>query len=319
MALSAGTRLGPYEILAPIDAGGMGAVYRARDARLDRRAAIKLAREKFTERFEREARAVAALNHPHICTLYDVAFSPRVRRLPFALLLLALAAVVAFSQESAGPATRIDTQGEWQGPLTVMVEDDFTRGASRTRFWMETDGERVEVHFASNPEGLTSGEIVKVRGIRIGNQIAATLTGISQRAAGASTCGPIGEQKIAILMIEFPGVPFPTSVVTAAELHEIYFSNTQLSLDAYWREASYGQTFATGDVFGPFTLNRNYDFFMQQFEGLQAAINAADSTVDFTVYNHVVVIWPLPGVSGWGGRRRLLDAELPEQRAVRGN
>ncbi len=72
MALSAGTRLGPYEIVAAIGAGGMGEVYKARDARLDRIVAIKISQEKFSERFEREARAVAALNHPHICTLYDI-------------------------------------------------------------------------------------------------------------------------------------------------------------------------------------------------------------------------------------------------------
>jgi serine/threonine protein kinase len=64
--------LGRYEILAPIGAGGMGEVYRARDTRLDRIVAVKVAKEKFSERFEREAQAVAALNHPHICTLYDV-------------------------------------------------------------------------------------------------------------------------------------------------------------------------------------------------------------------------------------------------------
>ena len=72
MALSAGTRLGPYEILSPIGAGGMGEVYKARDTRLDRIVAIKVSKEKFSERFEHEARAIAALNHPHICTLYDV-------------------------------------------------------------------------------------------------------------------------------------------------------------------------------------------------------------------------------------------------------
>src|SRR5216683_3222696 len=72
MALATGTRLGPYEILAPIGAGGMGEVYKARDTRLDRIVAIKVSQEKFSERFEREARAVAALNHPHICQLYDV-------------------------------------------------------------------------------------------------------------------------------------------------------------------------------------------------------------------------------------------------------
>src|SRR5215472_14022675 len=72
MSLSVGERLGPYQILAPIGAGGMGEVWKARDTRLDRTVAIKVAKEKFSERFEREARAVAALNHPHICTLHDV-------------------------------------------------------------------------------------------------------------------------------------------------------------------------------------------------------------------------------------------------------
>src|SRR5579864_3683991 len=72
MSLSAGYRLGPYEVLAPIGAGGMGEVWKARDTRLDRTVAIKISKQQFSERFEREARAVAALNHPHICQLYDV-------------------------------------------------------------------------------------------------------------------------------------------------------------------------------------------------------------------------------------------------------
>src|SRR5258708_2500594 len=67
-----GDRLGPYEVLAQIGAGGMGEVYKARDTRLDRIVAVKVSKQEFSERFEREARAVAALNHPHICTLYDV-------------------------------------------------------------------------------------------------------------------------------------------------------------------------------------------------------------------------------------------------------
>jgi eukaryotic-like serine/threonine-protein kinase len=78
VALGPGVRLGPYEIQAAIGAGGMGEVYRARDTRLDRTVAIKVLPEHVNhdpmlrERFEREARAVAALNHPHICTLHDV-------------------------------------------------------------------------------------------------------------------------------------------------------------------------------------------------------------------------------------------------------
>src|SRR5690349_5480917 len=72
MPLSAGDKLGPYEILELIGKGGMGEVYRAHDPRLGRDVAIKVSAERFSERFEREARAVAALNHPNICTLYDV-------------------------------------------------------------------------------------------------------------------------------------------------------------------------------------------------------------------------------------------------------
>ena len=72
MELKPGARLGPYEILSRIGEGGMGQVWKARDTRLDRIVAIKTSAARFSERFEREARAVAALNHPHICTLYDV-------------------------------------------------------------------------------------------------------------------------------------------------------------------------------------------------------------------------------------------------------
>lgn len=72
MPLSAGEHLGPYEILAPIGKGGMGEVYRAHDPRLKRDVAIKVSEAQFSERFEREAQAIAALNHPNICHIYDV-------------------------------------------------------------------------------------------------------------------------------------------------------------------------------------------------------------------------------------------------------
>jgi serine/threonine protein kinase len=78
LALAAGTHLGPYEILEPLGAGGMGEVYRARDTRLDRTVAIKVlpaalaADPQLKARFEREARAISALAHPNICTLHDI-------------------------------------------------------------------------------------------------------------------------------------------------------------------------------------------------------------------------------------------------------
>jgi Tol biopolymer transport system component/predicted Ser/Thr protein kinase len=72
MPVASGTKLGPYEILASIGAGGMGEVYRAHDSRLKRDVAIKVSAAQFSERFEREAKAIAALNHPNICQIYDV-------------------------------------------------------------------------------------------------------------------------------------------------------------------------------------------------------------------------------------------------------
>ncbi len=71
-AVTPGTQLGPYKIEGPLAAGGMGEVFRGVDTRLGRSVAVKTSREQFSERFNREARAISALNHPHICTLYDV-------------------------------------------------------------------------------------------------------------------------------------------------------------------------------------------------------------------------------------------------------
>ena len=83
MSLSPGTRLGPYAVIAKIGEGGMGEVYKATDTRLDRTVAIKILPEHVAsdpdlrQRFEREAKTISSLNHPHICTLYDIGGDPQ--------------------------------------------------------------------------------------------------------------------------------------------------------------------------------------------------------------------------------------------------
>jgi serine/threonine protein kinase len=107
MALSAGTRLGPYEILAPLGAGGMGHVYTARDTRLGRTVAVKVLAEDFTldpvflKRFEREARSISSLNHPHICVLHDVGRQDAIEY----LVMEHLEGVTLSARLAAGPFT----------------------------------------------------------------------------------------------------------------------------------------------------------------------------------------------------------------------
>ena len=92
MTLTAGTRLGPYEILASIGAGGMGEVYKARDTRLERTVAVKVLRSQMAssprvrQRFEREAKTISQLSHPHICALYDVGREGEIEYLVMELL-----------------------------------------------------------------------------------------------------------------------------------------------------------------------------------------------------------------------------------------
>src|SRR5260221_1824561 len=129
MSLAAGTRLGPYEILVPIGAGGMGKVYRARDARLERDVAIKVLpshlsdNPELKQRFEREAKAISQLTHPHICTLYDVGYQDGVDFLVMELLEgqtladrldrgpLAVEQVLKFGIEIAGALDRAHRAG----------------------------------------------------------------------------------------------------------------------------------------------------------------------------------------------------------------
>ncbi len=87
MTLASGTRLGPYEILSPLGAGGMGEVYKARDTRLERTVAVKVLPDRLSQseevrqRFEREAKTISQLSHPHICALYDVGHQDSVEYL----------------------------------------------------------------------------------------------------------------------------------------------------------------------------------------------------------------------------------------------
>src|SRR5450631_2964518 len=109
MPLSVGEKLGPYEILSPIGAGGMGDVYKARDTRLDRIVAIKVSKTEFSERFEREAQAIAALNHQarrSPCNSCEGAPPASVSDRPAAMLNDSSMKTGAIAMKKAGPEKR---------------------------------------------------------------------------------------------------------------------------------------------------------------------------------------------------------------------
>jgi M6 family metalloprotease-like protein len=123
--------------------------------------------------------------------------------------------------------------------------------------------------------------------------------------AVASPCTAIGEQKFAIILAEFPGIPFPYQFTTPDQVFDLFQSTDKVSLDSVLREQSSGRAWATSKMAGPFLLDRNYDRSREWPEGIQAALRAAEPYIDFREYNRVVVVWPVSGISGFVGLSRV--------------
>jgi serine/threonine protein kinase len=168
MPLSAGDKLGPYEILASIGAGGMGQVYRAQDSRLNRDVAIKVSGEQFSERFESEAKAIAALNHPNICQIYDVGPNYLV-------------------MEYIDGRPIVDC-----GQPQALVPDEALRLARQIAAALEAAHSKGIIHRDLKPANIlaTSGGIVKLLDFGLAKQSAGTLTeGGTQTMGGANSVG----------------------------------------------------------------------------------------------------------------------------------
>ncbi|HEY1220545.1 MAG: Ig-like domain-containing protein [Bryobacteraceae bacterium] len=194
-------------------------------------------------------------------------------------------------------------RGQWEGTIEAVISDDFAQARSSTRWYLNTGQERVEMFFAGETPRRT-GIHVRVEGTRLGNRL--TVMAIKQEplatgGSGALTCTTVGPQNIAVLMLTMPSNRSFPAAYTPANLQEAFFgsaidtSDTQ-SLNGYWKEMSYGQTSATGQVFGPFALSQDYTYATQS--GLAtAAVNAADSTVDFTQFTRIALVFP---IQSWG-------------------
>ncbi len=200
-----------------------------------------------------------------------------------------------------GAGTLLEERGEWTGPLVTSIADDFAHGRSRTTRVIRVQGRAVSLFWKSSGAAGCSPSAT-VRGIRLGDRIAAISGEVSVDAT--SPCTNTGDQKTVVLLINYKSTPL-TSGYTASYVNNIFFGPAP-SVSDYWREASYGSTFASGDVFGPFTLDADYTC-AQTEEILQAAIQAADATVDFTAYQHIFLILPVNASQycGWDGLAQL--------------
>ena len=186
-------------------------------------------------------------------------------------------------------ASRLEAAGTWEGEVETVIFDRPDLSTHRTVYRMNVGGETYDIHFAKDePVGLKCRDRLQVRGVRVGSNVAAA-DGNIQTVAAAGVCNPIGTQSSAVLLVTFPGVPAPS--ITPAAVYDKFFTTSGHSVSEFWREASYGVTSTTGNVFGWYTLDAVYT--CDQYAAMRAAaIRAADRDVNFTQYNRIFILFP---------------------------
>lgn len=177
----------------------------------------------------------------------------------------------------------------FEGMASALVEDDFETHTSIHKWRLTGDSVR-EVFFASDAPALSCESNAAVEGYELRGRIVATSAQV--KTGAISACLTTGVQKVAVIMVQFPSQALPAAI-TKPMLTSALFGATR-SIDAFWREASYGKTSATGDVFGPITLAADYT--CDQADAiLTATLTAASATVNLTAYNRIVMVIPQRG------------------------
>ena len=237
-------------------------------------------------------------------------FSALIASDPAAAASLALPQDIVQQLQADAPAGTVESRGEWRGHLTSTVADDFEHHRSHARWYLNTPAGNIELFFGGHPAPPLA-KAMTIRGVRLGDRLAVEssaatdprlVLGDTATASAQAPCTTTGPQHIAVLMLTMPSNPtFPTGY-TAASLREAFFgsasdTSNMSSLNGFWKEVSYGQTSATGQVFGPFALTQDYTYDTQS--GLSTeAIQIADQTVDLTQFTRLALVFP---ISSWGG------------------
>ncbi len=195
-------------------------------------------------------------------------------------------------------ADLLETHGSWQGTVQTRVFDHPDMQTHEVVHRLNTGSQTLDVYLAGPEFESQCGDIVVFEGVRQAETVAAATATVSTRAA-TTACSPTGQQNTVVLLVTFPGVT-PTAGVTTQTVYSAVFGTSGRSLDGFWREASYDRAWATGNVYGWYTLDAAYTC-DQPDQMLAAAIKAADADVNFQNYTRVVVVFPNPGSCSYAG------------------
>jgi len=184
----------------------------------------------------------------------------------------------------------LEWHGTWKGEIEQWVFDDASL-LSRTVTRLRAGQQDLELHFAGpNQERIQSGDVLEATGVVLGSKMVVASSTV-QAITTAQTCSTTGVQNTAVLLVTFPGVTLP-STVTPQTVHDTFFGSGGHSLDGFWREASYGKTSATGDVFGQYTLDRSYSCNEASLMRDAAISMATSAGANFQDYTRVFIVYP---------------------------
>ncbi len=212
-----------------------------------------------------------------------------------------LALALALALGPATPAARAagdapNAQGTWNGEIERLIADDLEHGRS----W-----EILQFRQNGRARPLQLGDTSLFPSLEPGSaRVTGTLTAAGITASfieplgSASACATTGEQKVAVLLFKLPSSPPQTA--TPESVRAEFFSTTEPSLSTYWLEASGGRTWISGDVFGSYTLDRDYTC-DQHDDMLQAAIVKADNDTNLTDFSRIFLVFPRPEGCQWYG------------------
>jgi M6 family metalloprotease-like protein len=181
----------------------------------------------------------------------------------------------------------VEATGTWRGRIEILIVDNSEAGTSRSRFFLHTAQETLELDI-NGTATLRAGQLVEVRGRASGKRLVASSVTASLDEPVADPCRATGEQKAAVILVSFPSKALLSSVTP--QLMRSSFFGTGQTVDGFLRESSFGQTWLTGDVLGPFTLDA--DYFDQPLATRDAALVAAAAATDLTQYNRIFVVAP---------------------------